>query len=411
MPALGGRPERISPRGSAEGVGSPQWSSDGTELAHMRREPEGNVIEIVSMATRQTRRIAVPGEQGNRFDLAWSRDGRYFAYVRAANRDGEVNRLWFLRVADGEAFAVTDGTRGAWSPMWSADGRTLFFLSNRGGTVDLWQQRLTAQGSPAGDARPLTVGVGMRAAALSADGRTLAYARGRAVANVWRVPVLSDREAVWADAERLTSDEAYIGGLDLLPDGERLIVSSDRGGSRALWLVAIDGSETRQLTTSRGPHNAPRVSPDGSRIAFHSQQQGNLDIWVLPLAGGPAVRLTSNPLSDMSPAWSPDGATIAFYHAGDDGVNLSVMPATGGETRQITTGAESKYFPQWSPDASRMYFASAPGRGGIRFSACRLRAAPQSRSRRHPRTTIAGHRTERACTSWGTSGAAMISGN
>jgi hypothetical protein len=32
---------------------------DGTELAHMRREPEGNVIEIVSLATRQTRRVAV----------------------------------------------------------------------------------------------------------------------------------------------------------------------------------------------------------------------------------------------------------------------------------------------------------------------------------------------------------------
>ena len=180
MPALGGRPERISPRGSAEGVSSPQWSADGTELAHMRREAEGNVIEIVSLATRQTRRVTVPGEQGNRFDLSWSRDGRYFAYVRAANRGQEVNRLWVLRVADGEAFAVTDGTTGDWSPMWSADGRTLFFLSNRGGSVDLWQQRITEQGSPDGEASPLTVGVGMRAAALSADGRTLAYARGRA---------------------------------------------------------------------------------------------------------------------------------------------------------------------------------------------------------------------------------------
>jgi hypothetical protein len=38
MPALGGRPERISSRGSAESVASPQWSADGTELAHMRRE-------------------------------------------------------------------------------------------------------------------------------------------------------------------------------------------------------------------------------------------------------------------------------------------------------------------------------------------------------------------------------------
>jgi Tol biopolymer transport system component len=131
MPALGGRPERISPRGSVEAVTSPQWSADGTELAHMRREPEGNVIQIVSLATRQTRRITVPGEAGNRVDLSWSRDGRYFAYVRGG-REQEVNRLWVLRAADGKAFAVTDGTTGDWSPMWSADGYTLFFLSNRG---------------------------------------------------------------------------------------------------------------------------------------------------------------------------------------------------------------------------------------------------------------------------------------
>lgn len=244
VPALGGRPERISPRGSAELITSPQWSGDGTEVAHMRREPGGSVIEIVSVLTRQTRRIAVPGDQGNRLDLSWSRDGRYFAYVRAGTRDQEINRLWVLRTADGEAFAATDGTTGAWSPMWSADGRTLFFLSNRGGAVDLWRQPVSADGTPAGQASPLTVGVGMQAAALSADGRTFAYARGRSVANVWRVPLMLGRAATWEDAERVTSDEAFVGTLDVLPDGERLIIDSDRGGSRDLWLVAIDGTET-----------------------------------------------------------------------------------------------------------------------------------------------------------------------
>ena len=113
MPALGGRPERISPFGSAEGIFGPQWSANGSELAHMRREAEGNVIEIVSLATRQTRRIAVPGDQGNRFDLTWSPDGRYFAYVRAASRGQEFNRLWVLRAADGKALPSPTGRRGS----------------------------------------------------------------------------------------------------------------------------------------------------------------------------------------------------------------------------------------------------------------------------------------------------------
>jgi eukaryotic-like serine/threonine-protein kinase len=365
MPALGGRPERVSLRGSSEGLVGPQWSADGTELAHMRREPEGNVIEVVSLATRQTRRVPVPGEQGNRFDLSWSRDGRFFAYVRAASRDGqEANRLWVLRVADGQAFAVTDGTTGEWSPMWSADGHTLFFLSNRGGSVDLWQQPLTAQGTPDGEAVPLTVGVGMRAAALSADGRRLAYERGRPVANVWRVSILADREAVWEDAERVTSDEASVQTPDLLTDGERLVISSDRGGSRDLWMVATDGTGVRQLTADRAPDGGPRVSPDGSRIAFSSNRQGNLDIWVLPVDGGPATRLTSSPLSDMFPSWSPDGGMIAFYGGTTrGGTNLFVVPASGGEPKQITTGDVSKYFPQWSPDGKWIFFASGGGPG------------------------------------------------
>jgi Tol biopolymer transport system component len=369
MPALGGRPERISPRGSAEGLSHPQWSANGSELAHMRREAEGNVIEIVSLATRQTRRVAVPGDQGNRFDLSWSRDGRYFAYVRAANRAQEVNQLWVLRAADGKAFAFTDGTTGAWSPMWSADGRTLFFLSNRGGSVDLWQQRIMAQGSPDGEASPLTVGVGMHAAALSTDGRTLTYAKGRAVSNVWRVPILADREARWSDADQLTFDEAHVGGLDLHPNGQ-LIISSDRGGSRDLWSVAMDGTEMRQLTATRGPDYMPRVSPDGTRIAFHSHQNGNLDIWVIPADGGLAVKLTSNPLSDMFPSWSPDGGMIGYYGVTDDGgVNLLVVPASGGDSRQITTGPESKYFPQWSPNAKWIFFSAGNVRHIFRMPA------------------------------------------
>jgi hypothetical protein len=56
MPAIGGLSLRISTRGSAEGLQSPQWSSDGAELAYLRREGEGTFIDIVSLSTRESRR-------------------------------------------------------------------------------------------------------------------------------------------------------------------------------------------------------------------------------------------------------------------------------------------------------------------------------------------------------------------
>ena len=214
-------------------------------------------------------------------------------------------------------------------------------VSNRGGGPDLWQQRLTAGGTPAGDPSPVTVGVGMRDAVFSPDGRKLAYSRGRPVANVWRVPIVPDREAGWGDAEQLTFDEAYVTTIELLPDGDRLIISSDRGGGVDLWMTTVGGRDMVQLTTDRGPDQAPHVSPDGQHIAFHSYRRGNYDIWVLPLDGGPAHQVTTDSRFEMFPAWSPDGGQLAFYAQRDNATNVFVMPAAGGEIHQVTKGPVS----------------------------------------------------------------------
>jgi serine/threonine protein kinase len=204
MPAIGGLSQRISTRGSAEALWSPQWSSDGAELAHIRREDQGTFIDIVSLRTRESRHLRIPGDAGNRLDLSWSSDGRFFAYVRAPNRNDGASRLWVLRAADAKAFAVTDGITSDWSPIWSKDASALFFLSNRGGSMDLWQQPIATDGQPEGEPAAVTVGIGMQQAVFAADGRKLAYSKGRPVANVFRVPILEDREAVWGDAEQLT---------------------------------------------------------------------------------------------------------------------------------------------------------------------------------------------------------------
>jgi len=358
MPAIGGRSQRISPRGSSEVLWSPQWSSDGTELAYLRREEEGTFIDVVSLRTLEPRRLRIPGDVGNRWDLSWSSDGRLFAFVRAGLPGEGASRVWVLRAADAQAFAVTDGTTSDWSPKWSKDGGMLFFLSNRGGSMDLWQQRIASDGRPEGGPAPVTVGIGMQQAEFTADGRKLAYSKGRFVANVFRVPILEDREAEWTDAEQLTFDQAYVGALDLIPDGEHLLVNSDRGGNQDIWMVPIRGNDLRQLTTDRAPDWAPRLSPDGRQVAFYSYRSGNRDIWVMPLEGGPAVSLTQDPGTDMFPSWSPDGRNILFYSDRTGNVDAFAVAESGGEARQITTESSQDYFPQPSPDGKWIVFAS-----------------------------------------------------
>ena len=118
---------------------------------------------------------------------------------------------------------------------------------------------------------------------------------GRRVANVWRVPILSDRPATWADAQPLTSERAFIETLDVSPDGELLAMSSDRRGNQDLWLLPVAGGQMTPLTTDPTPDWHPSWSPNGSEIVFYAYRSGNRDIWVMPARGGPARPLASDP--------------------------------------------------------------------------------------------------------------------
>jgi Tol biopolymer transport system component len=357
MPAIGGPSTRMSPRASTD-VNSPAWSSDGAELAYLAVSSEATFIEIVTVKTRESRRLQIPGEPGGRFDLSWSPDRRFFAFVRSPNDASGATRIWVLRASDAQATAITEGMSADWSPKWSKDGRTLFFISNRKGSMDLWQQHISKDGRPEGEAVPITVGIGMQRAAFTSDGRKLAYSKGRPVANVWRVPIREDREAVWADAKQLTFDSARIVDLDVLPDGEHLLVDSDRGGIQSIWSLPIHGNDPRQITSDRAPDSGPRVSPDGKQIAFFSYRSGNRKIWVIPSDGGPAVQLTTDDGADQYPSWSPDSRNIVFASGKVGGSHIFVVPATGGEVRQVTTGSAWDLYPQWSPDGQRLLFTS-----------------------------------------------------
>ena len=283
------------------------------------------------------------------WDQSWSPDRRYFACVDAPNPRAGRTSLFLFPSTGGELLAVTDRSSN-WSPSWSSDGRRLFFVSNRGGSMDLWQQRIGEEG-PVGAPEPLTVGVGMRRAAFSPDGTKLAYSKGRLVSNVWRAPILRERPATWADAEQITIGQSRTGLSDISPDGRRLLVGRNRG----IWVLPAEGGEMTLLTTDAG---GGRWSPDGREIVFGSRRSGNLDLWVMPAEGGPARQLTSDPELNFNARWSPDGTEIAFGSPS----GIWVVSADGGEPRQVTDYPGGDQLPAWSPDGKWLVFQSH-GRG------------------------------------------------
>ena len=359
MPMLGGIPRKVADlqyyldywwRGHA-----PQWSAGGKELAFLdSADIDQHWVELVSLSTGESRRVTLPA--GPVTDLSWSPDGRYLAYV-TGHHGLQIKRVWVLRLSDGDCHPVTDGRWNDHSPTWSTDSRTLFFVSNRGGSKDLWRQHLSGDGEREGEALAVTAGDGISHAAMSLDGSRLVYAKGGPVTNVWRVPLFDDHRAVWADAEQITVDETFIERLDVSPNGQRLVVDSDRRGQMALWVLPSDGGDLRQLTSGPLPDWGPSWSPDGTEIAFWSYRSGFRDIWTVPSGGGTPRQITYSEVDDFFPAWSPDGLEIVFQNKN----GLWVVPAGGGdEARQLTSFGSR---PFWSPDGEWISFW-APARDG-----------------------------------------------
>ena len=352
MPAIGGTPRAVlrlpglPPQ--LRSSSAPQWSADGKQLYVSVPLDNRNVVLVLSLDTLATTRIELPPHNGNFcWDLAVRSDQQRFAYVEGLGGGSEVMRLWTVAAAGGEPIPVTDGRTNVWSPRWSNDGRAIYYVSNRGGSMDLWQQALAVDGSLVGEASPLTQGIGIQSAAFSADGTKLAYGRGARVSNLWRTPIVSDRSATWADAEQLTSERAFIEYVDISPDGTQLAISSDRRGNPDLWLLPASGGTMTALTTDPTPDWSPRWSPDGNEIAFYAYRSGNRDVWVMPALGGPARQLTSEPGQDRYQSWSPDGRELAYWSAGLR--QMMIVPAAGGPSRVIPGVGGG--MADWGPDA------------------------------------------------------------
>jgi Tol biopolymer transport system component len=142
------------------------------------------------------------------------------------------------------------------------------------------------------------------------------------------------------------------------PDGTRIAFSSNRAGSFDLYMMAADGTGTRQLTATRAEDRDPSWSPDGRRIAFSRGTPG--DLHVMDADGSSVRRLVESPADDRQPEWSPDGRWIVFTRKepGTSIRELWLVRPDGSDARQLTSLDSLVDAPAWSPDGKRIAFAT-----------------------------------------------------
>ncbi len=187
----------------------------------------------------------------------------------------------------------------------------------------------------------------------SPDGKWIAFTSDRA--GNWEIYKMTpDGKTI----VRLTENPAQDGWPFWTPDGQHILFSSNRSGQSEIFMMNADGSNVVQLTNIPDRTNLyPAVSPDGTKVVFSSQltSVNEGDIYIMNIDGTDQRRLTSTVALNNIPSFCPDNEHIVYESDQDGNANIYVMNEDGSNPTRLTndpgedTTASCGYFKQSSP--------------------------------------------------------------
>ncbi|BDD12215.1 tricorn protease (plasmid) [Fulvitalea axinellae] len=212
--------------------------------------------------------------------------------------------LYMVPTSGGEAQALTRHKAYDHSPVWSPDGKSLAFASDRHGNFDIFRIDLTT-----GQTTRLTYHSSSDTpASFTADGSRVLF-----------------------QASRMDTQQAH-----LFPSG----VLSE------LYSVPVSGGRVERILTT--PALKAQYSPDGSKIIYydrkgyenafrkHHKSSVTRDVWVYDVASKKHKKLTDFEGEDRDPVWDGDGSFF-FLSESDGNFNVYKSNISGGTPKQVSS--------------------------------------------------------------------------
>jgi Tol biopolymer transport system component len=344
--------------------GDPAWSPDGRELVFADVsifQPTGrsriSKLWRVDVVNGRTTKIS----DGDAVQPNWAPDGERIVYWGLPHGTGK-RVLYTIPAEGGEPVALTDDDYFNWNPVWSSDGRDLYYSSNRGGTFDLWHMPIDgATGRAIGEPEPVTTSSEWTAEPrMSIDGRRIIYTSGRQTKRLKRMEFDADKQEMTGKPQELLASSRDIWSARPSPDGKWLVIKA-ADPNEDLFVCTSDGSGMRRLTNDPFKDRQPRWAPDSEKIFFFSDRTGRYEIWTIQRDGGGLAQISDLPDEDniATPVPSPDGKRL-FVSSTDASKVSGIVDLTQGlpvkevswfalidSTHRFSAGS-------WSPDGSRL---------------------------------------------------------
>jgi len=346
---------------------SPAWSPDGKTLAYVAGV--NGVLQVFTKAPGSPTRAPVTRQRFDCRDPFWSPDGTRLYFISLA-RDREG--LYSISAAGGDAVLVMEDVyRAALSP----DGKTLAFFRDRGvGRIDLFMASPIDSEPKPYTKHPFVRESGYVEANLhfSPDGTKLGTWVERndgAVlrAEFWILPVGDGAPYL------VETPGGEVGGVAprfaWLPDSRRIVSALPvPAPGTHIWLSDTESPARRLLTSTGGVESDPALSPDGSRLALTLEQM-DYDIFQLSTENPVPAPVLETSRSEMDPAWSPTGKEMAFTTDRSGRTEIWIRSRDGDE-RPVVTAADfaagSTYLlssPAFSHDGERIAYNRAGPEG------------------------------------------------